>query len=196
MTQFEFMMTFASVLLAIGISVLFGGWGKLIRSGVPVKWSGLWVTWSAYLVLFTIMYWSGMWSYRDVSVVSAKEIVWLAIPTFFLVVLSYLFSSEPLSDKESEYGVDLEERYWRIAPRAFPLLGVFFIFGTIADFAILGAATIISSIRDFLSLVLLVLVTGLIISLAFVKRPWYHWVVLVPTSFFPAVFLLGLIGLK
>ena len=122
MTQFEFLMAFASVILAIALSEMLGGWGKLIRSRLPICWSGLWVGWSLYIVAVTIMYWSGMWPYRDQSFREGYKIFWLVIPTFLLVVLGYLLSPEPGDDVGE---VDLEARYWQIAPRMFPLLALF-----------------------------------------------------------------------
>ena len=135
MTQFEFLMTFASVILAIALSEMLGGWGRLIRSRLPVSWSGLWVGWSLFVIALTIMYWSGMWPYRDQSFSEGYKVFWLAVPTFFLVVLGYLLSPEP-EDDASE--VDLSERYWLIAPRMFPLLASFLVCSTLADIIIMG----------------------------------------------------------
>jgi len=66
--------------------------GKVARSKLPIRWSALWIGWSLIVVALTVMYWSGMWPYRDQSFREGYKIFWLAIPTFFLVVLNYLLS--------------------------------------------------------------------------------------------------------
>jgi len=138
-------MAFASVILAVALTGILGGWGKLARSKLPIRWSGLWVCWSLVVVSSIIMYWSGMWPYRDHSFREGYKIYWLAIPTFFFVVLGYLLSPEP-EDGVDE--VDLEARYWRIAPRVFPLLVLAAISSFLADVIIMGDLRVSASNPD------------------------------------------------
>ena len=41
----------------------------------------------------------GIWPYRNASFEEGYKVVWLALPTFTLIFLSYLFSPDPLSDE-------------------------------------------------------------------------------------------------
>jgi hypothetical protein len=183
-------MTFASVILAIALSEMLGGWGKLIRSRAPISWSGLWVGWSLLVVALTIMYWSGMWPYRDQSFSEGYKIFWLAVPTFFLVVLGYLLSPEP-EDGASE--VDLGERYWHIAPRMFPLLAIFLVCSTLADVLIMGGWRGANSLQEIGISPALFGIVGLMLLIAssFIKKPWLHWGTLALLSTAPLLFLFG-----
>lgn len=184
-------MTFASVVLAIGLTEVFGGWGRLIRSGLPVRWYPLWVAWSAYLVILTIQYWSGIWPYRDASFAEGYKVVWLALPTFTVIILSYLFSPDPLSDE----CVDLEERYWKAAPRAFPLFGITLGLAMAADYIVIGhftggtEAKTLGLVSQQAALILLLVLAG------YWKRPIFHWFVLAICLIGPAYFLLGMLNL-
>jgi len=174
MTQFEFLMTFASVVLAIALTEMFGSWGKLARSSRPIRWSGLWVGWTVVLAGLTIMYWSGMWPYRNASFSEAYRIAWLVIPTFLLVVLCFLFSPEPEADREE---IDLADRYWRIAPRAFPVLALFLVATQVADALIIGQGPLGPDPPLFVRL----LVPGLfllVVACALSRIAWLHFVTL------------------
>jgi len=186
-TQFEFLMGFASVILAVALAEILGGWGKLARSSLPVRWSGLWVGWSLVVVAVTVMYWSGMWPYRDQSFREGYKIFWLAIPTFFLVVLSYLLSPEP---KEGASEVDLDARYWQISPRMFPLLAMLVISSTLADVVILAGLPDESSG----GIAFVILAVALLVASALVEKRWLHWATLAFMSVPPLDFLFGGFG--
>jgi len=190
MTQFEFLMTFASVILAIALSEMLGGWGRLIRSRVPISWSGLWIGWSLFVIAITIMYWAGMWPYRDQSFREGYKIFWLAVPTFFLVVLGYLLSPEP-EDDASE--VDLGERYWLIAPRMFPLLAIFIVCSTVADVLIVGERRGAGPLQEFVISPRLYGIASLMLLVAcsFTRKLWLHWGTLALLSPAPLLFLFG-----
>ncbi len=191
MTQFEFLMAFASVILAVALTEILGGWGKLARSKMPIRWSGLWVGWSLLIVALSVMYWSGMWPYRDQSFREGFKIFWLAIPTFFLVVLSYLLSPEPQKD---EVEVDLEARYWRISPRMFPLFSIFFVCSAIADTIIMGGIRESGVFDTNWSLLFGTVLLALLVASGLTKRSWLHWTTLVLMSVAPLRFLFSDFG--
>jgi hypothetical protein len=170
-------MTFASVVLAIALSELLGGWGRLIRSGLPIRWSGLWIGYSLAVVSIIIMYWSGMWPYRDQSFREGYKIYWLAIPTFFLVVLGYLLSPEPDDDANE---VDLEARYWQISSRMFPLLALTFLGSVLADVMIMGEPRVSPALPDrgAFTIPTQAVALSVIVSAGFIKKPWLHWATL------------------
>ena len=191
MTQFEFLMTFASVVLAIALTEIFGGWGKLARSRRPIRWSVLWVGWSMAIVGLIMMYWSGIWPYRTASFSEGYRVAWLVIPTFLLVVLCFLFSPEPGS---GEGEVDLAERYWQIAPRAFPVLALFMIASRIADHVISGTGPFGPEPPAF---VLFVLPASLVLVLACAlsRRVWLHFATLASFVAINVVFLFASTGI-
>jgi hypothetical protein len=191
MSQFEFLMTFASVVLAIAMTELLAGWGRLARSGVAIRWSPIWVGWSVVLVLLITMYWSGIWPYRDQSFGEGYKILWLVLPTFLLVVLSFLLSPEP--DREASE-VDLEALYARIAPRMFPILAVFIVATQTADLVIevrvperMGPPPAVRA--------LLPTVFALVVACCFSRARWLHWLALAGFGFGGAYFLFAKTGL-
>jgi hypothetical protein len=190
MTQFEFLMTFASVILAIALTEMLGGWGKLIRSGLPTRWSGLWIGWSLVIVAIIIMYWSGLWPYRDQSFREGYKVFWLAIPTFFLVVLGYLLSPERLDGADN---VDLERRYWQISPRMFPLLAMFLVCAALADWIIVGELRYPNASQgsEIVSRILQISTFSLLVAAGFTAKPWLHWMALAFLSIAPIRFLFG-----
>jgi hypothetical protein len=184
MSHFEFLMTIASVVLAIGLSELFAGWGRLVRSGTRIKWSGLWIAWSIYIVILHFMYWSGIWPYRDVTFDSGFKILWLAIPTFFIIVISYLFSPDP-GDLEE---LDLEALYWRIMPRAVPMLMCVYIMSTLADRVLIGEASSVLVNVTVLREATMLSFAGIIL-IPFVRMRWFHWVVWLLCFTFPVAWM-------
>ena len=194
MTQFEFLMTFASVILAIALTEMLGGWGKLIRSGLPIRWSGLWIGWSLVIVAIIIMYWSGLWPYRNESFREGYKIFWLGIPTFFLVVIGYLLSPEPRDGAES---VDLERRYWQIAPRMFPLIAILLVASALADWIIVGELRYpnASQGNEISSRLLQITTFSLVVAAGLITKPWFHWMTLAILSTAPIRFLAGDFGI-
>jgi hypothetical protein len=190
MTQFEFLMTFASVILAIALTEMLSGWGKLTRSRLPIRWSALWIGWSLVFVAITIMYWSGMWPYRDQSFREGYKIFWLAIPTFFLVVLGYLLSPE-LQHGADE--VDLEARYWQIAPRMFPLLAVLIVCSALADVIIIGGLRDASVFQNggVASILFRIVALSFVVGAGLSAKPWLHWMTLAILSSAAIRFLFG-----
>ena len=185
MSQFEFLMSFASVVLAIAVTEIFGGWGKLARSSQPIRWSGLWVGWSAVLVGLIMMYWSGMWPYRDASFSEGYRVAWLVVPTFLLVILCFLFSPEPdpVSDE-----IDLAARYWQIAPRAFSVLALFMISAGIADALISGQGPFGPAPPFFLQVLPPVLLL-LVVACSRSSAAWLHVVTLAGFAVLVTTFL-------
>jgi hypothetical protein len=183
-------MTFASVVLAIALTEILGGWGKLIRSRLPIRWSGLWIGWSLVVVSSIVMYWSGMWPYHDQSFREGYKIYWLAIPTFFFVVLGYLLSPEPEATADE---VDLEARYWQISPRMFPLLVLAGIGSLLADVIIMGGTRVsaASPDRGSVTIPIRIVIFTLLVSAGFIKKPWVHWVALALMSTATIRYLFG-----
>lgn len=191
MSQFEFLMTFASVILAIGLSEVLGGFGRLIRSDARIRWSPLWAGWTLSISAVTIVYWAGMWPYRDESFSEGHRVFWLSIPTLFLTVACFVLSPE-IDRRDSE--IDLEARYWKLSRRFLPVLALFLVTSIVADQVILERplfpASTLHPVPRWMSFAP-VLVTAILLIAAFSKRAWLHWIALLLISLLPISFLLG-----
>ena len=94
MTKFEFLMMIASVLIAVGMAEIVGGWGRMARSPAKVKFDWLHFGWSLLILLVAVSYWLGMWAYVDVPMEYVGEIYFLVIPTLFLVLASFAITPD------------------------------------------------------------------------------------------------------
>jgi len=60
MTLFEFLMAIASVVIAMALTEIFAGWGRLLRTQIVPKIDWLHLLWTVVVVLYSIQYW---WEY-------------------------------------------------------------------------------------------------------------------------------------
>ena len=56
-------MAIAAVAIAIGITEIVGGWGRLLRSDNSLRVDWIHLLWSLNIVVFSLLYWIGMWPY-------------------------------------------------------------------------------------------------------------------------------------
>lgn len=95
MTQFEFMMMVASVVVAMVIAEIVGGWGRLLRAEPGrVKFDWLHITVSSVLLLISLQYWVGMWAYWHIELESTLQVLFLVLPTIFLVLSAFAVSPQ------------------------------------------------------------------------------------------------------
>ena len=67
MTLFEFLMALASVVIAIALTEIFAGWGRLLRTHIVPRLDWLHLAWTLVIVLYAIQYWVGIWPYREIQ---------------------------------------------------------------------------------------------------------------------------------
>ena len=96
MTLFEFLMAIASVVIAIALTEMFGGWGNLLRTHVRPKVDWLHLGWTILITLYAIQYWVGNWPYRDIEFQSVYQVWFLIFPTVFIFNLWYLTATAGL----------------------------------------------------------------------------------------------------
>jgi hypothetical protein len=94
MSQFEFFMIIASVLVAIAITEVVGWWGRLLRTGRVGEVGNINLAWSLLFICNIVLYWSGFWAYVDVDVVNFAQIWMLLLPTLFLVLVAFAITPE------------------------------------------------------------------------------------------------------
>ncbi len=134
MTLFEFMMAIASVVIAIGLTEIFGGWGNLLRAHIAPKVDWLHLGWTTVVVMYAIQYWMGIWPYRSQEFVYIYQVWFLIIPTLFIVLVSFAITPNVGPDE------DLQLRDYYMSRRAPIFLGlaVFVATAQLADLVIEG----------------------------------------------------------
>lgn len=169
MTKFEFLMMIASVVIAVGMTEIVGGWGRMARTTAKVSVDWLHLGWTIYILLVSIQYWIGMWSYNRIQIEYVGQIYFLVIPTLFIVLAAFVVTPDVPLDGELE----VREYYWSRRAGVFLPMAAFWMAAWIADLVIVGVAQVeigfmTISLASAASLTVLV----------FTKRMWIHAVVL------------------
>lgn len=134
MTLFEFLMAIASVVIAIALTEMFGGWGNLLRTHVRPKVDWLHLGWTILITLYAIQYWVGIWPYRDIEFHSVYQVWFLIFPTLFIVLVAFAITPVVGSDESP----DLREYYMSRRGPIFIGMAIFATMAQIADWVILG----------------------------------------------------------
>lgn len=142
MTLFEFLMAIASVVIAIALTEMFGGWGHLLRTHILPRIDWLHLSWTVIVTLYAIQYWVGIWPYRDVEFLLIYQVWFLIFPTLFIVLVS--FAITPSADPEGS--LDFREYYLSRRGPIFVGLAMFVFMANLADWVILGIAMNIISV--------------------------------------------------
>ena len=165
MSRFEFVMMIASVVAAIGITEIAGGWVRIVRTPARVCFDWLHLGWTIYLLLLAIQYWIGMWSYNQLEITYVGQIYFLVIPTVFLVIAAYAITP----DVPLEGVFDVRDYYLANRIGVFLPLAMFSVAAWIADLAIAG----LERLEIGFMIMSLLVATGMVI-LAMTKRIWVH----------------------
>lgn len=170
----------ASVVIAIGMAEIVGGWGRLTRTTAKVSFDWLHFLWSLYILWLSIQYWIGMWSYAEAPFEYTYQVYLLVVPTLFFVFSAYAISPDvPLSGT-----FNVREYYLAKRRAVFIPLGLFILVAGLADLAIVGSEAVDSNI------VVSFLVAVVSASPAFTMRIWVHTFALVLLAAFLAIVLL------
>jgi hypothetical protein len=165
MSRFEFVMMIASVVVAIGMTEIAGGWGKIVRTPARVCFDWLHLGWTIYLLLLAIQYWVGMWSYNQLEITYVGQIYFLVIPTVFLVIAAYAITPDVPLD-----GVfDVRDYYLANRIGVFLPLAMFSVAAWIADLAIAGLERL-----EIGFMIMSLLVAAGMVILAMTKKIWVH----------------------
>lgn len=180
MTLFEFMMAIASVVIAIGLTEIFGGWGNLLRAHIVPQVDWLHLCWTMVVVMYAIQYWMGIWPYRTQEFVYIYQVWFLIIPTLFIVLVSFAITPNIGPDE------NLQLRDYYLSRRAPIFLGlaVFVATAQLADLIIEGTG--------FTQIGVLLVLT--LIGPALSTSIWLHTLVmlanllvLIRTAFLPTI---------
>ena len=181
MSKFEYLMMITSVVVAVGLAEIIAGWGRLLRAQYSnIKFDWLHGGFSAIVVVGLIQHWAGIWAYKDLEIVHLGKIVFLMLPSFFLVLTAYAISPE-VRDGED---LDCRDFYFSKHKSIWFSWSGFIVLSVMADFIIIGySETFISGHIPYL----LPLLGGLL--LAFTKNKWCH------LSIFTVFFLATIVSL-
>lgn len=169
MSKFEFLMMIASVVVAVGMTEIVGGWGRLARTPASVRFDWLHLGWTIYILLYAIQYWIGMWSYQQLEIGYVGQIYFLVIPTIFIVLAAYVITPDVPLDAE----LDVRSYYWRKRRVVFLSLATFSVAAWMADLVIAGVDSL-----EINFMILSILTAASMVLLAFSSRSWIHWLVL------------------
>ena len=169
MTRFEFLMMIAAVVVAVGMTEIVGGWGRLMRTRAVVNADWLHLGWTIWILVTLIQYWIGMWSYNPLQIDYMVQIFFLIIPTLFGVLAAFAITP----DVPMEGELDVREYYWAKRTAVFLPLAAFVAMALIADLVIVGVAKV--GIYEAIPYVVGALMLSL---LTLTQRVWFHVAVL------------------
>lgn len=133
MTLFEFLMALASVVIAIALTEIFAGWGRLLRTHIVPHIDWLHLCWTLVIVLYAIQYWVGIWPYRDIEFIVIYQVWFLIFPTLFIVLVSYAITP----DVDPDTNLDLRDYYMSRRAPIFIGFSAFLATAQLADVIIL-----------------------------------------------------------
>ena len=134
MTLFEFLMALASVVIAIALTEIFAGWGRLLRTHIVPRLDWLHLAWTLVIVLYAIQYWVGIWPYREIQFNYIYQVWFLIFPTLFIVLVSYAITP----DIDPDSNLDLRDYYLSRRTPIFIGLAAFIATAQLADVVIQG----------------------------------------------------------
>ncbi len=164
MSQFEYVIAFVSILLALAVAEMLAGLGRLIRERDHVQVYWVHVAWMLLAILATTQNWWIMWGIRTHEFASYFEFLAMILPQLSFVLVAFLLSPPVSSDRH----FDLREYYFRQIKWISPLFAAFLL-GIAVYRSVLGVEklfTLINGIR--------IVVAGLVVTLGFTKSPRVH----------------------
>lgn len=109
MTKLEYLLTFISIIIALGISDLFVSLHKLLRVRKDIQWHWVPLTWAFIIFLAAINIWFAIHFYLD-DVLSNTAVGFVLLITPIVCIL--MLSMAVLPDKPLEDGKDLLKWYF------------------------------------------------------------------------------------
>ena len=165
MQQFEYVMVLSGVVVAVAMTEVVGAWGRILRTDATVKIEPLFVGWTCYLLLLSMLYWVSMWPYQNVEFVYMAQVWLLVLPTLFLVA----FALTPDIPESGE--LDLRSYYFKRRRRVFYSLATFILAGGIAR-ALIAEKVAIDDV------VISAIWIGSYLVLTVTEKQLVHWAIL------------------
>ena len=103
MSPFEFTITLISIVIALGIARILGGYADLIQHRKETEHSWLFLIWFSFLLLTHVGWWFSLWgSSRDEIFSLSQFIILLSVPCFLFIATRLLIPSEGEFHKNRE----------------------------------------------------------------------------------------------
>lgn len=165
MSQYEFFMVVAGVVVAIAMSEIVGGWGRMLRSSAEIEFDWLHFGWSLAVLFFALIYWIGMWPYADADLVYMGQVWFLIIPTLFLVLVAFAITPE----LPSSGSFRMRDYYLSHRRKIFGSFAVYIVLSQAADFVIADIDVDLTQVIGSAPLLLV------LITLSVTKSIRLHW---------------------
>jgi hypothetical protein len=169
MSRFEFLMMIAAVVVAVGLTEIVGGWGRMMRTHATVRNDWLHLSWTILILCSLIQYWIGMWAYNAFPIEDMVEIFFLIIPSLFGVLAVYAITPDVPLDGE----LVVRDYYWAKRRVVFLPLAAYLLAALVSDIVILGIdqVGVLDAIPFFAG-------AAAVVSLTFTTKFWVHVLVL------------------
>ena len=165
MDQFEFFMVIAGVVVAMAMTEIVAGWGRLIRADIEVELDWVHLGWTICVLLVSLSYWVGMWPYVNFELRYQGQFWFLVFPTLFLVLLAYALTPE--LPKEGKFR--FRDYYLRKRLPIFLSFIAFLVTAGLADAIVVGFNTLDAPI-----LAPTIVFCSVYAGLAVTERMWAH----------------------
>ena len=86
MTRFEYLSVLVSIVIALGITEVTIGWGRLLQQRRRVRLSWLHAFWSLFTLFLMIQLWWGFWNFRTVERWSLAGLLAVVLEAITLVL--------------------------------------------------------------------------------------------------------------
>jgi hypothetical protein len=123
LSQFEFSIVIASIVIAIAITEILATWGRMIRHRRRFRPYWVHIGWMALVLLLAVQFWWSLWELRDWPDWSFFEYMFSLVPFLTLVVMTFLLCPDPAMDGHDS----LESYYFEHSTWFFGLGGVFLV---------------------------------------------------------------------
>lgn len=168
MEQFEYVMVLSGVVVAVAMTEIVGAWGRILRTDANVKVEPLFVGWTFYVLLLSMLYWVSMWPYQNIELAYLAQVWLLVLPTLFLVLVSFALTPDVPEGGE----LDLRSFYFNRRRRVFYSLAGFILVGTLARVLLVGKVVMNDVVVGSIWI-------GSYLVLSVTRKPSVHWAVLV-----------------
>jgi hypothetical protein len=183
LSPFEYLLALVSILIGLAIADLSVSLHHLLRARQRIRWDWLSPAAALLVLLLILNFWWGF--YR-----MGQNEVWTRYWAFLVLAASlismFLLASAALPDSIPEAGLDLRAYYFENQRYFWVLFAVFTASITAVSFVAL--ANSMSSWRWAIAVIPNIILTVLLLSLAFIRKRWYHSVLV--------LLLLALFGLQ
>lgn len=168
MSQFEYLMVLAGVVVAVAMTEIVGSWGRILRTDAKVKIEPLFVGWTVYVLLLCMFWWVYMWMFQQIELTSMGQVWLMVFPALCLVLVAFALTPNVPASGE----LDLRQFYFKRHRQVFLAL--------IAFVLVTSLVTLFNADAPWYRRLLPRLVwIGGYLALAISKRPAVHWTVLI-----------------